>query len=69
MTTNHPLPSITQESSDYVEAAIQRKQVEILQTKKRLVTLQIELSNMKKRKSAMKSVTNFREQLAEVFGK
>lgn len=69
MTSNQPLPSITQESSSHLDSSIQRKQDEILQTKQRLVRLQVELSNMKKRKASMRSVSNFREQLAVAFGK
>ncbi len=61
--------TITQESSDYLENSIQRKQDEILNLKQRLIRLQVELSQLKKRKASAKSVSNFREQLAGVFGK
>ena len=67
MTTTQPLPSVTQESQNHLDSSIQRKQDEILQTKKRLVTLQIELSQMKKRKATMKSFSNFREELRSVM--
>jgi small-conductance mechanosensitive channel len=64
MTTTN---TITQESSSHLDSAIQRKQDEILQVKQRLVRLQIELSQMKKRKASMKSVSDFREQLKAVM--
>lgn len=69
MTSNHPspAPTITQESQNHLDSSIQRKQDEILQAKQRLLRLQVELSNMKKRKASMKSVSNFREQLKAVF--
>lgn len=69
MTTTNHAPSITQESSSHLDASIQRKQDEILVAKQRVLRLQVELSNMKKRKASMKTVSNFREQLAGVFGK
>ncbi len=55
MTTTQPLPSITQESQSHLDSAIQRKQDEILQAKQRLVRLQVELSQMKKRKASMRN--------------
>jgi molecular chaperone GrpE (heat shock protein) len=67
MTTTHHAPSITQESQNHQDSSIQRKQDEILQLKQRLLRLQVELSNMKKRKASMRSVNDFREQLRAVM--
>lgn len=66
MTTNHA-PTITQESQSHLDSSIQRKQDEILQVKQRLVRLQVELSNLKKRKASMRSVSGIREQLKAVL--
>jgi hypothetical protein len=64
MTTTN---NITLESSDYLDSSIQRKQDEILQAKQRLVRLQVELSNMKKRKASARSIGGIREQLRAVM--
>lgn len=67
MTSNQPLPSITQESQSHLDSSIQRKQDEILQAKQRLVRLQVELSQMKKRKASAESIGGIREQLRSVM--
>lgn len=67
MTTDHHSPSITQESSNYLDARIQDKQQQILIAKQRLVRLQMELAQMKKQKASMKSVGSIREQLRAVM--
>ncbi len=59
--------TITLESSDYLDSSIQRKQDEILNLKQRLVRLQVELSQLKKRKASMRSVGSIREQLRAVM--
>src|SRR5688572_22714950 len=46
---------------------LQRKQDEILQAKPRLLRLQIELSQLKKRKASMKGIGGIREQLRAVM--
>lgn len=67
MTITHHAPSITQESQSHLDSSIQRKQDEILQTKQRLVRLQVELSQMKKRKASAGSIGGIREQLRAVM--
>jgi hypothetical protein len=68
MTTTPAFTSTTLESSgDYLDSGIQRKQDEILQVKQRLVRLQVELSQLKKRKASMKTISSFREQLKAVM--
>jgi len=66
-TTMSELATITVESSNHLDSSIQRKQDDILQLRQRLVRLQVELSQLKKRKASMKSVGNFREQLRNVM--
>lgn len=66
-TTMSELATITVESSNHLESAIQRKQDEILQLRQRLVRLQVELAQMKKRKASMKAASSIREQLRAVM--
>jgi len=51
---------------NYMDSLIQDKKHQIMVTKQKLAKLELELSNLKRKKLTVKSI---REQLAEVFGK
>lgn len=67
MRTTNPSPSITRESSDYLDARIQDKRDQILTTKQRLLKLEVELAHLKKQKASVKGITGIREQLRDVM--
>lgn len=69
MSTSHPspAPTITQESSDYLDGRIQDKQHQILLAKQRLVRLQVELAQLKKQNATVKGIGGIREQLRAVM--